>query len=145
MHLSSGISASCVVLHCRYPNSNRSRSNVNGGRPPEGERMKKWNRSRIERAIRNAKRTALGRTMCRLAGDKAGGVMMEYVILALLIAAAVVVAVTMFGKTIVGMFDTNAKAMTGDHSGAKETLEQTRETQEQGADEANEYHDGMHQ
>ena len=53
------------------------------------------------------------KVMCRMFGDKTGGVMMEYVILAVLIAAAVVVAVAMFGKTLVGMFGVAATSAPG--------------------------------
>lgn len=95
--------------------------------------MKRWNKSRVKEAL------------CRLMGDKAGGVMMEYVILAVLIAAAVVVAVAMFGKTLVGMFDVAGKATTTREQGAKQALEKTRETQDADADKAREYHDSMHE
>ena len=90
------------------------------------------------------KKTWLGRALCRVAGEEKGAVMMEYVIVAVLIAGACVVAVAMFGKTIVGMFDTAAKGTTGDHSGAKESLDTTREIQGTKATEASEYHDSMH-
>ncbi len=86
----------------------------------------------------------IGRIITRLLGEERGAVMMEYVILAVLIAAAAVVAVAMFGKTIVGMFDTAGKGATGDHSGAKQALEDTRTTQEQDATKAKDYHDSMH-
>lgn len=86
-----------------------------------------------------------GRICKRIAGEETGAVMMEYVIIAVLIAAACVVAVAMFGKTIVGMFDTAAKGATADHTGAKETLEQTRTQQNTDAQKASEYHDSMHQ
>jgi Flp pilus assembly pilin Flp len=94
--------------------------------------------------IERAKRSLLGRTVCRLAGDQKGAVMMEYVIVAVLIAAACVVAVAMFGKTIVGMFDSAAKGSTGDHSGAKTTQDATRDTQDTDAKAAGGYHDSMH-
>ena len=95
--------------------------------------MKSWNRSRSKKLL------------CRLAGDRAGGVMMEYVILAVLIAAAVVVAVAMFGKTLVGMFDVAGKGATTRHSEAKSTLDTTRETQNTDAEKAKQYHDSMHE
>jgi Flp pilus assembly pilin Flp len=95
--------------------------------------MKGWNRSRTKKVL------------CRLMGDRTGGVMMEYVILAVLIAAAVVVAVAMFGKTIVGMFDVAGKGATTRHSEAKSALEATRSTQDSDADKAKDYHDGMHE
>ena len=91
------------------------------------------------------KQSRLGRVMMRLLGEERGAVMMEYVILAVLIAAAAVVAVAMFGKTIVGMFDTAGKGATGDHTGAKQALEETRSVQEQDAGDAKDYHDSMHQ
>ncbi len=71
-------------------------------------------KTRLER-LRNSR---LGRLLCRLLGEEKGAVMMEYVILAVLIAAAAVVAVAMFGKTLVGMFDTAGKGATADHAGA---------------------------
>lgn len=97
-------------------------------------------KTRLERM----KRSRLGRVAIRLFGDEKGAVMMEYVILAVLIAAAAVVAVAMFGKTIVGMFDVAGKGATGDHSGAKTTLDQTQVEQDQSAQDAKAYHDSMH-
>jgi Flp pilus assembly pilin Flp len=94
--------------------------------------------------IARAKRSILGRVLCRLCGDETGGVMMEYVILAVLIAAAVVVAVAMFGKTIVGMFNVAGKGATGDHTGAKKALDDTQKEQTDSAKAAGEYHDSMH-
>ena len=90
------------------------------------------------------KKTWLGRALCRVAGEEKGAVMMEYVIVAVLIAGACVVAVAMFGRTIVGMFDTAAKGASTDHSGAKDKLEEIREVQADNASEASGYHDGMH-
>lgn len=51
------------------------------------------------RVIR-AKRTVVGRMICRLIGDEKGAVAMEYVVIALLIVAAAVGAAVYFGKTI---------------------------------------------
>lgn len=90
------------------------------------------------------KKSAAGKMLCRLTGEEKGAVMMEYVIVAVLIAAACVVAVAMFGKTIVGMFDVAAKGASGDHSGAKTSLDQTQQTQSSDASEASEFHDSMH-
>ena len=95
--------------------------------------MKSWNKGKTKRVL------------CRLMGDRRGGVMMEYVILAVLIAAAVVVAVAMFGKTIVGMFDTAAKGATTRHTEAKSTLDKTRAVQDADAAQAEQYHDSMHE
>ena len=59
-------------------------------------------RSKQALLIARAKRTALGRFLCRLAGDNAGAVMMEYVVLGVLVVAAVVGLVVAFGDTIGG-------------------------------------------
>lgn len=95
--------------------------------------------------VLRARRTRLGRLLCKVAGDKTGAVMMEYVILAVLIAAAAVVAVAMFGKTIVGMFSVAASGATADHSGAQSELQATRAEQQSSAANAKAYHDSMHQ
>lgn len=99
--------------------------------------LKNWN-------IRRAKEHLLGRILCRIAGDEKGAVMMEYVIVAVLIAAACVTAVAMFGRTIVGMFSTAAKGATGDSKGAKTTQTNVRTDQSKDATSAGEYHDSMH-
>ena len=57
-----------------------------------------------ERKIRGSKRALVGRIIYRLAGDRTGAVMMEYVILGVMIAGAVVVAATLFGKVLVAGF-----------------------------------------
>ncbi len=87
----------------------------------------------------------LDRFLRKTFGDKRGGVMMEYVILAVLIAAAVVVAVAMFGKTLVGMFDVGAKGATGRHTDAQSTLGTVRGEQDASAQDARDYHDDMHE
>ena len=74
------------------------------------ENRKQW--------IVRAKRTRFGRMLCRLAGDNVGAVMMEYVVLALLICAAVVGVVMIFGDQIAGMFKTASIAASGDTSAA---------------------------
>ncbi len=90
-------------------------------------------------------KTKMNRVLRRLLGDEAGGVMMEYVILAVLIAAAVVVAVAMFGKTLVGMFDVAGKGATGRHTDAQTELQTTRGEQDASAQDAKDYHDDMHE
>ena len=50
--------------------------------------------------ITRAKRTAMGRFVCRLWGDECGAVAMEYVVIALLIVAAAVGAAVFFGRGI---------------------------------------------
>ena len=55
-------------------------------------------RKRIRRI--DAKRTKIGRFLCRLLGDNAGQAMMEYVVLGVLVVAAVVALVVLFGENI---------------------------------------------
>lgn len=76
--------------------------------------MSKYAMKREMALIARAKRSALGRTMCRMMGDKTGAVMMEYVILAVLVAAAVVVAAIYFGRTIMKQFGSAAAATSGE-------------------------------
>ena len=80
--------------------------------------------------IKRAKRTLAGRALCKLAGDQSGAVMMEYVVLAVLLVAACVLAVTKFGGTISQMFGAGAVAMTGDSKQAKEKVDTARGTAE---------------
>lgn len=100
-------------------------------------RLRSWN-------IQKAKKHLIGRILCRIAGDEKGAVMMEYVIIAVLIAAACVAAVAMFGRTIVGMFSVAAKGATGDSEGAKNTQSAVQTDQGKDAKSAGEYHDSMH-
>lgn len=62
--------------------------------------------------LERAKRTALGRFLCRLFGDNAGQAMMEYVVLGVLVVAAVVGIVVVFGDSILGGFKTMITAIT---------------------------------
>jgi Flp pilus assembly pilin Flp len=80
--------------------------------------MKKWNETKMKVAIARAKRSMLGRTLCRLAGDRAGGVMMEYVVLGVLVVAAVVAAVILFGDKIRTSLGIMTKTVSGDVQGA---------------------------
>lgn len=114
----------------------------NGGSPPQrGKVITMINQITMQRM----KKSRIGRVVRRLLGEERGAIMMEYVILAVLIAAAAVVAVAMFGKTIVGMFDSAARGATGDHTGAKSAQDATRSTQTTDAKAAKSYHDSMHQ
>lgn len=100
-------------------------------------RIGKWN-------IKRAKSYLLGRLLCRLAGDEKGAVMMEYVIVAVLIAAGCVVAVAMFGRTIVDMFNVASKATVGEAAEAKNVHAQSVREQKTKAEAAAKYHDDMH-
>lgn len=69
-------------------------------------------------AIRRAKETKLGRILCRLAGEENGQAMMEYVIVATVIAAAVVIGAWVFGRDILAGFRILGDAIRGDHDQA---------------------------
>lgn len=77
--------------------------------------MKSWNKSRMKKLL------------CRLMGDRAGGVMMEYVILAVLIAAAAVLAVMYFGRGVVNNLSTSTHAMAGESETAAASSEIAKE------------------
>ena len=62
--------------------------------------------------LARAKRTAFGRFLCRLFGDNTGQAMMEYVVLGVLVVAAVVGIVVVFGDTLLGGFKTMITAIT---------------------------------
>ncbi len=55
--------------------------------------------------IHRAKATLFGRILCRLFGEQTGAVMMEYVVIGVLVVAAAVGIVTIFGETIVEQVD----------------------------------------
>lgn len=81
------------------------------------------NKKNSKFAIRRAKETKLGRFLCRLVGEENGQAMMEYVIIAVVIAAAVLVGAWFFGKDIMNMFGVAGQGVTGNPSGAR-TLQQ---------------------
>lgn len=77
--------------------------------------------------------------------DQAGAVNMEYVVLAVLIAAACVVAVVVFSRSVVSSFLTAGKGATMDHTGAHDDLVKRRQDREKDMEKAKAYHDSMHQ
>lgn len=77
--------------------------------------------------IARAKRTALGRLLCRLAGDNAGAVMMEYVVLGVMVVAAVVAIVMLFGQQIRVSWDKMIKSLRGEPGAAAEVQNVTTE------------------
>lgn len=62
--------------------------------------------------FKKAKNSFLGRALRRLLGEETGAVMMEYIVIALLIAAAAVVAVGVFGSATGGMFAVLTQTLT---------------------------------
>ena len=73
--------------------------------------------------IARARRTAFGRFICRLAGEEAGAVMMEYVVLAVLAVAAVVAAVIGFGDGLRNRFEVMYHSLFGHTKTAQTTVE----------------------
>ena len=82
----------------------------------------------------------LGKALRRLVGEETGAVMMEYVILAVLIAAAAVVAIAYFGKTVTSEANVAATAMTGKGNAAaaqQGEVQQNQSTWQQSAADTN--------
>lgn len=75
---------------------------------------------------------------------RAGAVQMEYVILALLVAAACVVAVVVFSRAIAKQFMTSASGASLQHSAAQEDLQQRQKDVTKQGEQAKQYHDSMH-
>ena len=86
--------------------------------------------------INRMKNSAFGKFLRRIAGEETGAVMMEYVIVAVLVAAAAVVAIAYFGKTIVGQTNVAAEATTGKGNSAAETAVKVQEAQKKYQEEA---------
>ena len=78
-------------------------------------------------------------------GNRAGGVMMEYVILAVLIAAAVVVAVILFSRSVATSFIAAGEGATLREKTAKKNYDVNRSHRDDDAVSARDYHDSMHE
>ena len=96
--------------------------------------MKNPTRFTIERA----KRTRVGRLICRLFGDQTGVVMMEYVIIGVLVVAAAVAMVLVFGDQIRDSFHNMILAIQGKKDTLQENVQSTNETNSGAADTAEE-------
>lgn len=86
--------------------------------------------------IAKMRNTKLGRALARLVGEDAGAVMMEYVILAVLIAAAAVVAIAYFGRTVVGEANVATTAMATGGNAAEGVQGKVQKTANTGMAEA---------
>ena len=64
-------------------------------------------------ALKRAKSTLFGRILCRLVGEQTGAVMMEYVVIGVLVVAAAVAMVLVFGKGIRESFHKMIEALLG--------------------------------
>ena len=67
-----------------------------------------------------------GRVLRRLLGEEKGVAMLEYVLLGLLIAAAVIALVTAFGNSIGGMFGVLSQSATNQQKTAEQSLKTTQ-------------------
>jgi Flp pilus assembly pilin Flp len=73
-----------------------------------------------------------------------GAVMMEYVIVGVLIAAACVIGVVVFSRSVLYGFDVTGKGATADSAKAKKNQEQYRQQLDVDSKDAKAYHDSMH-
>jgi Flp pilus assembly pilin Flp len=76
--------------------------------------------------------------------NQRGAVMMEYVIVGVLIAAACVLGVVVFGRSILYGFDMGGKGATADSAKAKKGQDQYRQQLDDDSKGAKAYHDSMH-
>ena len=91
-----------------------------------------------------AKKSFLGRVLCRLAGEEKGAVMMEYIVIGLLIAAAAVIEVSAFGQTITQMFASLGASVTGDHATATEAQNKAQSSMAAGTTASDSYITNQH-
>lgn len=80
--------------------------------------------------------TKLARALRRLFGEEAGATMMEYVILAVMIAAAVTAAAIYFGNSAKNQMNVAGAAMTGNTAESETRAETSRDVQTTEANEA---------
>ena len=86
--------------------------------------------------INKMKNSRFGKILRRVVGEEVGAVMMEYVILAVLIAAATVVAIAYFGRTVTGEANVAIDAMASGGNTAKGTQEKIKEASTKYKEEA---------
>ena len=84
------------------------------------------------------KNSKFARILRRLFGEETGATMMEYVILAVMIAAAVTAAAIYFGNSAKNQMDVAGQAMVGSTSTAETTAHQSMQVQEAEANSAHE-------
>lgn len=81
----------------------------------------------------------LGRVLRRLVGEEAGAVMMEYVIVAVLVAAAAVVGIIYFSRTMNEQGAAATNAMAGQTKQATDHAEKAKNEASTGASESKTY------
>lgn len=74
-------------------------------------------------ALRRAKSTLFGRLLCRLVGEERGAVMMEYVVIGVLVVAAAVAMVQLFGGGIRTQFNAMIEALFGRKEKVSDVIE----------------------
>ena len=94
--------------------------------------------------LKKATNSFVGRVLRRLLGEENGAVMMEYIVISLLIAAAAVIAISAFGQTLTQMFASLGASATGDHATATEVQNTAQRTMADGAEASDEYIAGQH-
>ena len=88
--------------------------------------------------LKKAANSFAGRLLRRLCGEENGAVMMEYIVVGLLIAAAVV-AISAFGQTITQMFASLGASVTGDHATATDMQDKAQASMKAGATASDTY------
>ena len=94
--------------------------------------------------LKKATNSFVGRVLRRLLGEENGAVMMEYIVVGLLIAAACVIAVSFFGHQITGMFGSLAHSVAGNPNGADQRQQDLITNTDDNFDAANGYNAGKH-
>ena len=94
--------------------------------------------------LKKATNSFVGRVLRRLLGEENGAVMMEYIVVGLLIAAACVVAVSFFGHQITGMFGSLAHSVAGNPTGADDKQQGLIDNTDSNFNDANKYNAGKH-
>ena len=84
------------------------------------------------------KNTKIGRIVCRLLGEETGATMMEYVILAVMIAAAVTAAAIYFGNAAKHQMNVAGDAMTGKTGSAEQRAQSSMDIHSAEANAAHE-------
>ena len=88
----------------------------------------------------DAKRTRLGRFLCRLMGDEAGQGLMEYVVLGVLVIAAVVGVVVFFGDGLQNRFEVMYHSIFGHTETVKATTDEGEKDKTKNVTESQTYH-----
>ena len=96
-----------------------------------------------KKTIQRIKNSKFGRLLCRIVGEDTGAVMMEYVLVAMLIAAATVAAVAYFGRDTQGMFGVLGRAIFGASDQAiekrEEGLKESKDNNDKARDEGSDF------